>query len=83
MKNAGRRLGILSAAMALCLLAQSPRYASAAACPPLTCGTVVSGSCSVSCLFESMHQVGTCTAAGSTHNLYVVKCQCLQTECYE
>lgn len=83
MKPTSLRFVILAATLMLCIVAQRPRPASAAACPPSSCAVVFADCAEPPCLFAGDTQVGTCTEGGAMHKLLVVLCTCFTTECYE
>lgn len=77
------RFVVLAVAMTLCILAQRPRLASAAACPPSTCQTLASDcSAGLGCSILGLVPEGTCTEGGGTHNAFLFRCSCFTTACY-
>jgi hypothetical protein len=80
--NTKIRFAALAIALTVCVLAQNPPQAHAAACPS-SCSVVLPNCMDSGCLFENLIQVGTCTEDGANHKLYVVHCECFSTECYE
>jgi hypothetical protein len=77
------RFVILAAAMTLCLLAQHPQYASAAACPFSSCSTLLANCHQAPCHLLSFTRLGTCTKGGVNRPEYLVRCTCGGGMCYE
>jgi hypothetical protein len=75
---------LLAAAMMLCLLAQHPQRADAAACPATYCGTLLAKCAQRPCSLVSTTFLGNCTFEGQTSfREVVVRCTCTQGVCYE
>jgi hypothetical protein len=84
MKNATTfRFVILALTMTLCFLAQNPRLADAAACPPVTCQALSDDCAQLSCAVLQFTHIGTCTEGGTNHNEFFLRCTCLAADCYE
>jgi hypothetical protein len=71
------RFVILVAATMLCLLAQHPRQADAAACPTLSCATFENECAQRHCAVVSSILLRTCTVGGE----YLVRCTCMSSIC--
>jgi hypothetical protein len=73
------RFAGLVAALTLCILAQLPSSASAAACTLPACNTVLE-ECNrpPSCSIVSETVVGTCTEDGGQHFKMLITCTCLR-----
>lgn len=79
MRKTTLRFIVLVAALTICILAQHPRSASAAACTLPACNTVIA-ECNrpPTCSLVSETEVGTCTEDGGTHFKMLITCTCLR-----
>lgn len=83
MKMLSFRFLVLSAILTLCILVQHPRLASAAACPTISCGVLLTDCDQLCGDLVEFRQVGTCTLNGTTHKEFELQCLCVAGECYE
>jgi hypothetical protein len=70
------RFVVLCLTLTLCVLAQHPRAADAAACPPVSCGTIISECIAIGCGIGSITADGSCTLGAVDHGLFIVRCSC-------
>jgi hypothetical protein len=83
MSKASFRFLTLCFILTLSVLAQHPRIASAATCPSVRCGTLITECEQLCSAGFSLRQIGTCTANGQTVALGGFECfQCFSSECH-